>query len=556
MQNVPSLFQPATQNMKFIFIHFSYYIMLALFLLWVFISAKVLKAHLQPFSTQVRKHWKGALFCLLVSGFLFAVVPPDYRVLSDETNLVGVSKSMTFKKTVTNTTEGYWYYRTFYPENDGIEKRPLMFPFFASLAHTFTGYRHTNVFGVNFVFLVFIFLLTYLYFKKIAGSWAAYAAVLLLSSQPLISLCAASGGMDTMALLFFMIVFMSLGWYLAKPDADKLLFLWIQLLMFINVRYELIAIVAWIALALIVSGSIPWRYIRPYRPLYLLSPLLVLPYFLQRLLTWGDFELANNTVKPFAFDHMIRHTGNFLVTLIDVEMFLPYATAVNLTGVVGLLCFLWMFLGKKIVAEKMTRRATWILLSAMTLYWMIISSHHMGISDHPTQARFFMVFVTILTGFAAWLLSRQSWIKKYPAVFIGLALACMTLYLPVASENRFANTLLLIREYHFIEDFIKKQPDKNFLLVTNRPGMFTVENYGAITISRANKDREKIFSNLERKLFREVYVFQHIDYVTKAPSKGFELAKPFTLQPVAELQNTTKEKLRISRVVLPSQRAL
>ena len=110
----------------------TFYCMLALFACW----AAALARRLPPgFDGRafLKEYGAGLLFSLALTVFIFLSVKPQFRVLSDETNLLAVSKSMLFERRADNVTMGKWYYFNFQPLLRETEKRPYMFPFFTSL---------------------------------------------------------------------------------------------------------------------------------------------------------------------------------------------------------------------------------------------------------------------------------------------------------------------------------------------------------------------------------------------------------------------------------------
>ena len=140
------------------FTYLSYYIILALSATWALSLVNLYRYKKYNALIFIQQHWRGILASFLLTSVVFVSVPKYFRVLSDETNLLSVAKSMTFYKHVENITEGRWYYEMFWPTpTTGLEKRPFLFPFVVSLAHTLLGYHVENVFILNYFHFIYPF---------------------------------------------------------------------------------------------------------------------------------------------------------------------------------------------------------------------------------------------------------------------------------------------------------------------------------------------------------------------------------------------------------------
>src|SRR5262249_23121607 len=100
----------------------------------------------------------GILVSALVSGAVILSVEPSFRVLADEANLVGVSRSLFYHRTANFTVAGKWYFENFWDLNVVTDRRPALFPFLVSLLHLVRGYHAENAFTLNaLVLVVYVF---------------------------------------------------------------------------------------------------------------------------------------------------------------------------------------------------------------------------------------------------------------------------------------------------------------------------------------------------------------------------------------------------------------
>ena len=269
---------------NFVYARVSYWLVLGLFLVWCFVVVERLRAiGFLPLEF-LRAHRGGLLFCLAVTTLVVVSVPPKFRVLSDETNLLGVSRSMLYARAVYNTTMGKWYFGNFYPVNTEFEKRPILFPFFVHLIHLVRGYDWRNGFVLNVIVLFVLLCGVFIAARRRTGPLAAASAVLLLISYPVLTLNATSAGFDLFSVAFFGLVGVALYAMLERPSGGALAFLWANLLMFSHTRYESPVLVFIVVVSLVVSNRLRLEYLRSHVWLYALTPLFVVPLMMQRYL--------------------------------------------------------------------------------------------------------------------------------------------------------------------------------------------------------------------------------------------------------------------------------
>lgn len=524
--------------MRVLFSHVSYYLIFFLFVLWII----ALIQRIGTATLRSKVAVPGIIFCLLLSGAVFVSVKPAFRVLSDETNLLAISKSMTYERRTDNVTMGNYYFDNFYPIRREMPKRPLVFPFLTHIAHAFLGYRPANVFIVNFLALfALLFLIFTLVRERLGNIWAASSA-LLVASQPVVAECAASGGFDLTAALFMVISFACLGSFLKAPGAVRFRLLWLSLLMLGNVRYENIMCFPIVLAFLFAFKYVKTAYFKGRMSfVYFLTPILLLPVFWQRMLIKNSYDTGD---APFAFSYFVQNHITFIKSLFDFRFFLPYATIVNLIGAAGLVYFL-------IKAKKQFSHLWFISGACLAGHWLVYTSYHLGRVDHPSSARLFVLFYILLSVSALFFLSASKVLRKKPVYVIIFSLAIFALYNPVAAQGRFSRTQTLPRKYRFTMNFLKKEADekRSFLVITERPGQYTVWNYAAVNFAFARKNRS-LKEHIKRHLYENVFVIQDIRYESGLPTEKTHLGSGFSLKTAAESQNDAEHFTRISKVGL------
>jgi hypothetical protein len=539
---------PNRERLTFLFINTTYYFLLILVLMWVYQISRYLISKSFSFKNFFFKNYKGIISAIILTGIIGASIPSNFRTLSDETNLLATSKSMYFDKTVYNVTEGKYYYNNFNSIVKRIPKRPLMFQFFTNIIHVILGYRYQNPFLLNLFVLFSLLLGVYLVTKNFLNEICSIAAMILTVSNPIVSICGTSAGFDLFSTFFFFLTFVSLFIFIKEKNKKSFFLLLVNLLILINIRYESIIYFLIIMIALLLFKYLKLEYIYSRIIFVSLSLLSFLPMIWQRILSHGQYE--NYGKKLFGVENFNEHLLNFFKSIFDFSFSLPYA---NILTILAIPCVLYIFY--HLFIKNCSYKKSLKLVSDIQLFTILVTvsifigmivylSHHFGWYSHPTQSRFFLIFSIscALLPIVVKVINPKIISSKILLVF---ACVVFVLYHPIAAEGRFINQLILTREYNWSRKYIEEMNDKNILIISNRPGQFTALNYGAISISNAERDSKQLLRELDRGLFSNIIVLQRIKYSDKNKD---ELSKKFNLITLKTYQIKGDAYLRISKV--------
>ena len=535
------VFTLAADKMRPFFINFSYYIIWSLVLAWTWVLVRYLRKTGFTLRGFLSKNKLGLALTLALTAVIFISVKPGWRVLSDDTNLLGTSRSLLFDHKPLNPTIGYYYYGNFQIKNSELDKRPLIFPFMANLLHLALGYHYWNVFVLNFLALWSLLFLFYRVFERYSGPPGGFAASLLVASYPIISLCATGGGFDLLSVLFLALSLLAVWLYLQTPEAEEQDLLFFTLLMFGNIRYESIIYLP-IAFGLLLA----WRRVPDGKRLLstaLFSAPLLLPTVWQRLLTMGHHEQPIGT-SLFRVDSLVANAQALLKGQADFS--LPYN---NLANIAAFVCFEWLlFVLLKHKRENQSKLEFASVAISLIGIGMLISCAHFFVPgySHSTGARLFLPFATAGAFLTALLFTRM--LRVPPWALLTGALVLFGVYHPTAIERRFSNNLILVRSTDTIYSYLAAYADKHVLLITERPGQYTVMGRGAISFKYANNNAVDIVHSLNRKLFTDIVVAQEILYKTELPRQEQQLLPAYRLKPLYEFQNSADTYMRLSVV--------
>ncbi|HXX69900.1 MAG TPA: hypothetical protein VEK07_22160, partial [Polyangiaceae bacterium] len=210
------------------------------------------------------------------------------------------------------------------------------------------------------------------------------------------------------------------------------------------------------------------------------------------------------------------------------------------------------------VLERPRLQLAWFVAALVSAEFVLTFAYSAGQTLQPASARLFIWLDTFLAFVAAWMLTlvgerlgilRDVLRERSGPVLTVLACAAMfVLHLPVAQEARFINALILTRQAAQTWRFFEQLGDRRILILTDRPGLYTIMDYGALDISVATTNRQCLYE-LSRHLYRDVYLIQEMDLETKKPKSGFDAWSDVKLESVLEFQNTESVYVRVARVI-------
>jgi hypothetical protein len=142
--------------------------------------------------------------------------------------------------------------------------------------------------------------------------------------------------------------------------------------------------------------------------------------------------------------------------------------------------------------------------------------------------------------------------RKFPALnrygFL-LIVAFFLYYYPVTLADQVFAQGMVPDEKTFIQEFLKKNADKNSLTICDTPWDLTIYNRGAISFKTANDQRRRILREYSEHVYTHIFVVQHIPSNT---GRFFPELKSFgALEVLVQIKTRPDDVLLISRVKAP-----
>jgi hypothetical protein len=535
------------ETMVWLFARTSYYFMFALCMIWLIQLSRYLTVFNFSPGNFFKTNWPGLVLALVVTSIVFATIPVQFKILGDETNLLSVSQDMYYHKSAYLISMAKFYHGNLQVVDVSIPNRPLLFPFAINVIHSVLGYRPENVFILNFI-LMFLFMAgVYVVIKKAIDTHSAVAGIFLILAYPLISISATSGGYDLFSTLLFALTLTVFYYFLKSPDADSFAFLWVSLLMFTNIRYE--SCLFFLIIVVEAIRFIKLSYFKTAAHIYILTPMLSLPFIWQRFLSQGTYENPSH-LPLFSVQSFIKHGKIFLQNFLNLNFDLPYAGLLNLAAVLMIGYGIKQIVTRKIKLAPYQKNFAIILLLCVTAIMVIVLSHHFGRYDRPTQARLFMYFSVFCALMPIFLKAiYPDWISGKNLMVASFAI--FLFYYPVAGNHAFINNMVITRIHQHAQKYLHNLNDPEVLIISAYSGQYTALNYSAVTFNYANHHSQSLLAELKAHRYSKILVLQEIDYATQRPKwDNQRLDSQFKIKPVEEIQVLNDRFLRISQLIM------
>jgi len=543
-----------TSYAQWLFVHTTYFFLLATVLCWVgtyLHAARDLRR--ETLVAWLKENWPGLVIAFVLTVVAWLAIHPALRILSDEANLVGTSKNLFSSRTATFTVSGKNYYDSYWDVDVAIDRRPALFPFLVSLVHVVCGYSYRNVFLFNLLVLPAFVLVSYQLAKSLGGETSgetfAIVASLLVVAHPITLIAVRSGGFDFLALFFSLLVLKSVLDHLREPSAARLAILWMNLCMFAEIRYESALFIVPVVALLLLFRTVSWSILRPYAFIYVLTPAYLAPRVWQAVLRGSVPDQEPGAIALSVENFFNNAREYFKPVLSPLNNYPAHAGIVIALGLIG--CVLWLGWNRRQLLAP-DWKSPQLRFAAFVAGWMllqviIVFSYVWGRAQAPSAARLVIAIDTFFSFLAAWALTAALR-RARPFVAVLLAIGVLAIHLPIAGQHRMLNRLTQTRETATAWRFFESLQEKRILIVTDRPDLFTIMDYGAMSFEAARQD-PFLFEAFARHLFYDIYVVQQIKLSTGSPLPGYDIWPTRRLDTMLEYQNDADVLIRISRLV-------
>jgi hypothetical protein len=536
------------------FHHTGFYFILMAFFLWLVVLIRIFYRQTVPF---FKKHYKGLLVSFLLTGLIFAISPPQFKILADESNLIGASMSMYQNKTTSIPFQGFNLdYEEFKPISI-VNKRPILYPFIVSILHSILGYSPLNGFILNFICGALILFLFYVYVYRFYPHYLSILSILIFAAFPIFGIWITSSGFEGLNLLFIIILFLVYHEFLVSKDGATAELLFLTAILLMQVRYE--SLIFGIVVLALLPHLIRKEMIKQYSLFTCIAPLLVVPILWQRRIFMHAAEpvrmnlnLLETSGQGFHLHSFFANLSKNIFTFSGIDPNYGFILLVSILSIIGAYLLIKDAIIKSSDMTSQARAAVFTGTIMFVVLFVIYSFYQWGNFNLPISNRLALVFIPffvfpVIHCFYRILGNAREHLKIYMFVFWSLILV---LFWPYASNQKIVHTLELTSEYNQILDYIEHHYDtrrEKILLISDRPSLYLIHNYGSINFAYANARPGEI-GNYSDNHFDRVLLLQRCLTATKAPLDSNKLNFPYKMIKTDKIKYDSKTFIRVSEI--------
>lgn len=533
--------------------NYAYYFVFAGFFIWLQLLFSFLPEKRRVLAF-LRFHFMPLSVSLLVTFLIVIASTPDFRILADETNLLGMSKAMYEDHLSVNPTQQVSFYHGFQRRiTSVVDMRPLFFPFSLSVLHSLLGYSENNAFVLNGLsaFLC-LFLIYYITYKRFGRFWGV-SGLLLLASFPLFVLYSTSAGFEVYNLLFALILLVAFDNFLETKSASVCEFLLYTALLLAQTRYESAAMVLLI-LPFIISILKKEEY-RNFTLRLSVWPLLFLPVAWVRMLTYNNLSFQVGSVdEAFGLSLFLKNLSNALPFFMGKNQAYGMNGVIFIAAVVGLLMVFYKAATKRLFKDclypKEAKIFSWFVFMFFLIHACARFAYYWGNLTLQYTSRLGVIFLPLLVFMAVYAfkgLSERFKLHKSWAILIPIIFAVHSW--PVAGQNMAVRDITLFREFKTVRTFLAENyPNKkDYIVVAPISNIYVPLNYNAFSMKHLSKEFNQVMQDLRNKTWSYLIVVQKITTSTKEVEKDSQVPEDLILEPLFESQVSVDCFVRISK---------
>jgi hypothetical protein len=547
---------PSKKYILILFEYTGYYFVFIAFFLWV---AYLFKYYFSKLKSLLRNHYDGLLLSAVLIVLIFCIAPPKFKVLSDETNLVGISMAMYQSKKASLPLRGFNVDFQKPEYFSKIDKRPILYPLLVSFVHTLRGYSAYNGFVVNFICGFMVLFLFYLFTYDLLPRIYALISLLVVASLPIFVIWVTSSGFETLNLFFILATLFIFYKAISNRNIRHAEFLLLTLVLVSQCRYE--SIIFTVAILFLLPTLLNKKSIANLSISTYLTPVLFIPtLWLPRL--YADRPIVDKMAMgavhvpslfdAFSLSNLISNASSNLIVFLGFDPQLGFSPVISAMSLAGF----YLITKKLIVGRKSTSlefRTMWLFGTiTFCLMYFIQVSFFLGDMTIATQNRFAMAYLPYMVLPAMYFIHKIiNKVNISSKILIWIFFGFHLLYFwPYGSQQLLVNRGTIPYEYNKTLSYIRNnfESHSNILVICERPNFYILHYQGALDFEYANQNPELIINKVAKD-FDHILVLQKCLHNTRAPLKTSHLNKSYPLVDLQTLKLTQTEYLKISKLI-------
>jgi hypothetical protein len=537
------------------FHHLGFYFILISVFLWLIVLFKSCYRNILPF---LKKQYPGFVASIIFISLIFTMSPPYFKILADESNLIGTSMSMHNNKTVWIPHQGLnLNYERFKPATVA-NKRPILYPFAVAIFHSLIGYSANNGFVVNFICGLLILFFFYVFIARFYARDLAILSLFIFAAIPIFSFWITSSGFEGLNLLFIILFFIAYHRFLVTKDAPAAELLFLTFVLLVQCRYE--SIIFGIMLLILLPRLLRKDMIKQYSPVTFFTPLLIVPILWQRRLFLDLIEpvrmnsdLLKTSGQGFHWQSLWINFSKNIFTLSGLDPNYGFIVIVSVLSIAGAYMLIKEGLTRSGNMASETRYVVFAGTLMFILLFLIYSAYQWGNFNLPISNRLAVVFLPFFVFASIHCIYKifgpvQLQAKIFLFVFFSLNLVC---FWPYAAHQKIIHVLQPSCEYNqvitYFDDRYQTQAEK-ILLISDRPGQYLIHGYSSIDFEYANDHTAELAGGFNN-YFDRIFVLQRCSSATGTPGVNNQLNSAYKLNHTNKVKCSSQSFISILEVL-------
>jgi hypothetical protein len=483
----------------------------------------------------IKQNKNKLIIAISLSSLIFFFIKPEFRVLTDETNLLSNSQSMYAYKN-TGTLDASLPRKTGNLDvlNYSLPTRHPLFSFLTSILHSIIGYNANNPFILNFLLSFFSFFV-YLKICQNFSSTLSSASLLTCSmSMPLLPYFISSGGFDYLHLFLILLLIYFIQKFYSDLNSTWVKYAWITALLMCLNRYESIFSLAVLSIFIYSTHkNILHILIKKNLVVLVISTFFTLPILWQRFYYfivapnyhgnyYGTFKDAYH--GAFSWKYIPANIKSLLQAFSNSDENFFFNPTPAILGCIGLFTLLFFVINHPL--KKNHQQALIALILFFFSQLLLILFFVSGEAHFYTQSRLFIpsFFFLISTIHIIPFLIKHNTTKKIIVFAITLVslISALPFYSQAKQRNLNSNQSMNFEQTLVMEE-LKKQPLNSILLITKNTVNFSVFGVPSLRPELAEKIWPRILKLYENTYIKDIYLLKRIaknDYTPQGPNSN------------------------------------
>jgi len=454
----------------------------------------------------------AGLFSLF--GVLFFMEENEFKVIMDETLLLGTSKVMAEQAEPLVPIGGYSVGEKYVYGGYKVDKRPILFPFVVSLVHQLRGFSVRNPMMLNNVVSIVLILMLYVFIRQYAKLMPSFVACLLFLTVPEFWMIGNGGGLGPMNLLVILMVGYLGGVYLSKPSRGSLNAFIFSGVLLSFVRPETVVLIGAVLLVVFIGAyqskriHLSWWAVLP--PLLTGFYLLQLSVYERNPKLWQHVDLQKQSL--LGLDYLVSNLGQNLKYFFNLGVESSNSLSLSIVGAFALLITGYLLFSKRThFRGNPFLYSCCVFLGLLLVEMVFYQFYYEGDFMNPLSSRYTLPFLLFICMLIAYLLEYHLSGK----VWVYALVLC-----PLFVEWSFINFTAFIGQKRFNyaslenwkNDFAEAHSDEKFIVLGDRyPLIWVLNKQSGVPVSAVNRYMERLSFLQKIGYFDSVYYLRR-DY--------------------------------------------